>query len=71
MEYYAKSPNPQGYQETVKDHLQEVAAFAQEYGEALGLADAAKLEGQVHDFGKYTQRFQNVLKGTEQALTTL
>lgn len=65
MEYYAKSPNPQGYQETVKDHLQEVAAFAQEYGEALGLADAAKLEGQVHDFGKYTQRFQNVLKGTE------
>lgn len=65
MEYHAKSPNPQGYQETVKDHLQEVAAFAQKYGEALGLADAAKLEGQVHDFGKYTQRFQNVLEGIE------
>lgn len=63
MEYYAKSPNPQGHQETVKEHLQKVAALAREYGEALGLADAAELEGRVHDFGKYTESFQDVLKG--------
>lgn len=52
MEYYAKSENLQGHQETVKEHLQKVAALAREYGEALGLADAAGLEGLVHDFGK-------------------
>ena len=45
MEYYAKSQNPQGHQETVKEHLQKVAALAREYGEALGFADAAKLGG--------------------------
>lgn len=64
MEYYAKSKNPQGHQETVKEHLQKVAALAREYGEVLGLADAAELVGQVHDFGKYTESFQDVLKGT-------
>lgn len=63
MEYYAKSENLQGHQETVKEHLRKVAALAREYGEALGLADAAGLEGLVHDFGKYTKAFQDVWKG--------
>ena len=64
MEYYAKSENSQGHQETVKEHLQKIAALAREYGEALGLADAAKLGAHVHDFGKYTKASQDVLKGT-------
>ena len=64
MEYYAKSENSQGHQETVKEHLQKVAALAREYGEALGLADAAKPGAHVHDFGKYTKASQDVLKGT-------
>ena len=64
MEYYAKSENSQGHQETVREHLQKVAALAREYGEALGLADAAKLGAHVHDFGKYTKASQDVLKGT-------
>lgn len=64
MEYYAKSKNPQGHQEAVKEHLQKAAALARGYGEALGLADVAELEGLVHDFGKYTKSFQDVLKGT-------
>ena len=63
MEYYAKSENLQGHQETVKEHLRKVSALAREYGEALGLADAAGLEGLVHDFGKYTKAFQDVWKG--------
>ena len=57
MEYYAKSENPQGHQETVKEHLQKVAALAREYGEVLGLEEPAELEGQIHDFGKYTESF--------------
>ena len=47
MEYYAKSENPQGHQETVKEHLQKVAALAREYGEVLGLEEPAELEGQI------------------------
>lgn len=64
MEYYAKSPNAQGHQETVKEHLQKVAALANEYGAPMELSAAAELAGQVHDFGKYTKAFQDVLKGT-------
>ena len=64
MEYYAKSENSQGHQEPGKEHLQKVAALAREYGEVLGLEEPAELEGQIHDFGKYTESFQDVLKGT-------
>ena len=64
MEYYAKSQNPQGHQETVKEHLQKVAALTREYGEVLGLEEPAELEGQIHDFGKYTESCQDVLNGT-------
>ena len=64
MEYYAKSENPQGHQETVKEHLQKVAALAREYGEVLGLEEPAELEGQIHDFGKYTESCEDVIKST-------
>ena len=69
MEYYAKSENLQGHQETVKEHLRKVSALAREYGEALGLADAAGLEGLVHDFGSIPRRFRMCGKANEQALT--
>lgn len=36
MIYYAKSPNPQGYQQTVKEHLLAVAELAQKFGDAHG-----------------------------------
>lgn len=64
MIYYAKSPNPQGYQQTVKEHLQAVAELAQKFGTPMGLATAAELAGQTHDFGKYSQAFQEILSGT-------
>ena len=35
MIYYAKSPNSQGYQQTVKEHLQAVAEFARKFGAAM------------------------------------
>ena len=64
MIYYAKSPNPQGYQQTVKEHLLAVAELAQKFGTPMGLATAAELAGQTHDFGKYSQAFQEILSGT-------
>ena len=63
MEYYAKSPNAQGHQPTVKEHLERVAEFAGMYGEPLGLGPVTEMIGRLHDFGKYTQAFQDVLKG--------
>lgn len=64
-EYYAKSANSQGHCETVKEHLQKVSVLACKYGEPFGLGDAAGLAGQVHDFGKYSRAFQDVLRGTQ------
>ena len=42
MIYYAKSPNPQGYQQTVKEHLLAVAELAHGsgYGRGCGGTDA-------------------------------
>lgn len=63
MQYYAKSENFSGHTETVKEHLSKVADLAQEYGAPIGLGDIAKLAGLVHDFGKYSQTFIDVLMG--------
>lgn len=45
MIYYAKSPNSQGYQQTVKEHLLVVAERAQKFGTPIGLDTAAELAG--------------------------
>lgn len=61
MEYYAKTANSDGYQETVKAHLEKVSNLAAEYGKPIGAEDAARLSGILHDFGKYSTTFQKVL----------
>lgn len=60
--YYAKSILSNGRQPTVKEHLTEVAALAGQYGAELSMADAAELAGWLHDFGKYSERFQRLLR---------
>lgn len=62
--YYAKSPDTDGFQETNRSHLEKTADLAQRFGAELHRAEEAYLCGLLHDFGKYSQRFQNVLKGT-------
>ncbi len=62
--YYAKSPNIDGSQETVKAHCQKVSAQAAGYGLPLSLEEEARLCGLYHDFGKYSERFQGVLSRT-------
>ena len=69
MEYYAKSENLQGHQETVKEHLQKVAALAREYGEVLGLEEPAELEGWYMILESIPRRFRMCGKANEQALT--
>lgn len=62
-EYYAKSQAADGHQLTVKDHLREVSELAFRYGAAFGCGETAALAGQFHDFGKYSESFQDLLSG--------
>lgn len=63
--YYAKSANLVHGTITNAEHLSRVSALASEFGKALDLEKEAALAGLFHDFGKYSQRFQNVLSGKE------
>ena len=62
MEYYAKSVLPNGYQPTIKEHCDAVARLASRYGMLIDLEEEAKLVGLLHDFGKYSEAFQSVLR---------
>lgn len=63
MQYYAKSANNDGLKLTVQEHLAAVAALAKKYGDELGFGEAAAAAGYLHDFGKYTIAFQDLLAG--------
>lgn len=64
--YYAKSERSDGSKPTVAAHLDAVANQAAEYGEAAGISEQARLAGLLHDFGKYSEAFQDVLQGLRQ-----
>lgn len=61
--WYAKSQHPGKKQVEVKEHLQDVSALSTDFGRLLGMEAEAKEAGQLHDVGKYSEKFQNVLKG--------
>lgn len=63
--YYAKSANSIHGPITNAEHLSKVSTLASEFGKELGIEKEAALAGIFHDFGKYSQRFQNVLCGKE------
>lgn len=44
--------------QTVHDHLQEVSLISRCLAEKIGVADAGELLGLLHDFGKYSKKFQ-------------
>lgn len=64
--YNAKSANSLHAEISNQEHLQKVALLAGAFGAEIGKAEAAELAGGVHDFGKYAERFQGVLRGTHQ-----
>ncbi len=66
--YYAKSSEADGYQETNQSHLLKTACLAEQFGLEIHRAFEARLCGLLHDFGKYSQRFQNVLNGTASSI---
>ncbi len=46
------------------DHLTATSELAGEMGQALGIADMARVAGLLHDIGKYSQEFQARLRGS-------
>lgn len=60
--FYARSMNPQGKQQTVQEHLGNVSRLCSSYLEPIDCTDAGKILGEFHDFGKYSQRFADVLQ---------
>lgn len=63
LTYYAKSNGT-----TVQQHLADVSEKAAEYASVFGMADAARIAGLLHDFGKYSHLFQGVLSGVEHGI---
>ena len=51
-----------GDEQLLETHLQNVGILASEFALKINAADAGRLIGQLHDFGKYSQAFQNYIK---------
>lgn len=61
-EFVAHVREADGGVQTVKTHLQEVAVIARKLAEKIGAPQAGELIGLMHDFGKYSQAFQNYIQ---------
>lgn len=61
MDYIAHIRESDGQVQTVKEHLLEVCALAEGFGEKLGVRYIAGLAGLLHDLGKYTEEFREYI----------
>lgn len=66
--YAAKSANSFHGEIANREHLRQVGELARLFGREIGRAEAAGLAGDFHDFGKYAERFQGVLRGTHEGV---
>lgn len=64
MIFFSRSENEKGEREHLYIHLRKTAELAGKYAEAFGEADAGNLCGLLHDAGKASALFQQVLDGT-------
>jgi len=63
--YYAHSAEnqPESHWQTLQSHAENVAALAAQFAEPFGAAEIARYTGLLHDLGKYSDPFQNRLRG--------
>ena len=54
-----------GTEQMLLVHLTEVGHLASDFADKLGVAEAGLVIGYLHDFGKYSQAFQNYLNSAE------
>ncbi|NII11267.1 CRISPR-associated endonuclease Cas3'' [Oleiagrimonas sp. C23AA] len=65
MDFYAHS-SPRGDRsdwQRLRDHLIQVGDYAAAFAAPFGGEELARVAGRLHDLGKYTQRFQDRLRG--------
>lgn len=51
-----------GALQTVDDHLLETAQWSEIFASKIGLPNAGRLVGLLHDLGKYSQEFQDYIR---------
>ena len=54
---------PESDWQTLKNHAENVAALAAQFAEPFGAAEIARYTALLHDLGKYSEPFQNRLRG--------
>jgi len=64
MEYIAHT-NDFGQTQLLKDHLNGVAELCKQFAEAFGAKDLGYLAGVIHDLGKYSEEFQQRIRGSK------
>lgn len=65
QEIYARSANAEGEKETLEHHLRRASELCGEFLKPVGMEEAGKAIGILHDFGKSGERFPKVLNGKE------
>lgn len=58
--YIAHLRKSDGQIQSVQAHLKETAVLAKVFAQKLNLESAGELLGLMHDFGKYSRKFQNI-----------
>lgn len=61
MQFIAHIREADGKIQTVEEHLLEVKALTEDYGEKLGIKHLTGLAGMLHDLGKYTEDFRTYI----------
>ncbi|WP_106768729.1 CRISPR-associated helicase/endonuclease Cas3 [Paenibacillus faecalis] len=61
MAYIAHIRESDGQRQSVEEHLLEVRALAESYGEPIGVKHITGLAGMLHDMGKFTEEFKNYI----------
>lgn len=61
--YYARSANASGEKETLEHHAQRASILCREFLKPLDYTEIGAILGGLHDFGKASERFAEVLEG--------
>lgn len=61
--YYARSANAFGEKETLAHHAQRASRLCGEFLKPIGYTEIGTILGGLHDFGKASERFAEVLEG--------
>lgn len=65
MQYAAHYNQQKCEVQTVQEHCLETAKLAAGYGKRIGAEHLAKLTGLLHDIGKFTEQFNEYVRGSE------